>query len=75
MKIKIDDCDGYFRADAVDLPGSPPIGNGATREMAVACLFYRLIHESTGAGEGGWLRYFKKGEPLIINEKTDVLWE
>jgi len=30
-------------ADCRDFPGSPVIGDGTTREMAVACLMYRVL--------------------------------
>lgn len=45
MKIMITENKGEFVADDVSLPGSPPIGNGSSREMAVASLFMRLIYE------------------------------
>lgn len=48
MNIKLEQVkDGWWRADCTDLPGSPPCGDGQTKEMAVACLFYRLIQTNT----------------------------
>lgn len=44
MNIKLEQTKrGWWRADCTDLPGSPPCGDGQTREMAIANLLYRLI--------------------------------
>ena len=44
MKILIQKTGNTYRADLQDLPGTPTIGEGDTPEMAIACLFYRLLH-------------------------------
>ena len=69
MEIKIEEGSDHFRADLRDLPGSPPVGLGATKEMAVAHLFYRLLHNSDGAGGRSydWLRHLKKSDKITIN--------
>lgn len=43
MKIKIEKVKGGYRADFIELPGSPIVGDGKTPEMAVACLFCRNV--------------------------------
>ena len=35
---------GKYRAKMIDLPGSPPVGCGETKEMAVAQLFANLTN-------------------------------
>ncbi len=45
MKIKVDKVKGGFRADFIELPGSPLIGDGATEAEAVATLFIRNIEK------------------------------
>ena len=41
MKITIEKSGKGYRADFIELSGSPYIGDGLTKEMAVACLFIR----------------------------------
>jgi hypothetical protein len=41
MKIKVDKVEGGFRADFIDLPGSPFVGDGPTEAEAIATLFIR----------------------------------
>lgn len=41
MKIKVDKVEGGFRADFVELPGMPYVGDGKTEGDAVATLFIR----------------------------------
>jgi len=41
MKIKVDKVKGGFRADFVELPGTPLIGDGPTEAEAIATLFIR----------------------------------
>lgn len=43
MKINIEKEGKLFRADFVELPGSPSIGNGETEAFAVATLFIRNL--------------------------------
>jgi hypothetical protein len=43
MDIKIIQYNDKFIADMVDLPGSPPIGEGRTEYESVAYLFFRLL--------------------------------
>lgn len=63
MKIKLEKLSKGWRADCLDLPGSPPCGDGKTKDMAIAALFYSLIKEGT------WTKYLKLNEPLWINER------
>jgi hypothetical protein len=41
MKIKLDKVEGGFRADFIELSGSPKVGTGKTSEEAIATLFIR----------------------------------
>ena len=71
MKIDITKSQDHWRADCKDLPGSPPVGLGSSPEMAVACLFWCMIFESSGGMEQkSWLRFLKKEEPIIVNGET-----
>jgi len=73
MKIQVDKQSDHYRADLLDAPGSPPVGLGATPEMAVACLFWRLMFENTGGSNPtNWLKFIAKNEPIIVN---DVMWD
>jgi hypothetical protein len=72
MKINIEKSEDHYRADCKDLPGSPPVGLGETPEMAIACLFWRLIFEDTaGTNPKSWLSFIKRAEPIVVN---DVVW-
>ena len=55
---------GHYRADCLDLPGSPPCGDGKTELMALAALMYQLIFDRA------WQDYIKYGEPITINGKA-----
>lgn len=71
MKIDIEKSADHFRADCKDLPGSPPVGLGDTPEMAVACLFWRLLFEKTGGPHSRcWVELIKRDEPIVVNGKT-----
>ena len=41
MKIKVEKVKGGFRADFIELPGSPLVGDGPTEAEAIATLFIR----------------------------------
>ncbi len=45
MKIKIEKSGKGFRADFIELPGSPLVGTGKTEGAAVATLFIRNMKE------------------------------
>ena len=65
MNIKIQETKrNHFIADLLDLPGSPPIGEGGTEAKAIANLFFRLTFE----GEK-WIKYIDHSE-FIINGET-----
>jgi hypothetical protein len=72
MKIQIEKSKDHYRADCLDLSGAPPVGLGNTPEMAVACLFYRMMFENAGGGNNrhNWLYAIKKDEPIIVNNET-----
>lgn len=73
MKIKIEKSQDHYRADCLDLPGSPPVGLGETKEMAIACLFWRLKFESTGGCDShSWLDFLDRKDPIIVNDK---IWD
>jgi len=63
MEIEIVKSGSHYRADCKDLPGMPPVGIGATPEMAVTCLFWCLMFEDPKT----WLKYIKKDEPIVVN--------
>lgn len=67
MKIEIMWCTDHYRASCKDLPGSPPVGLGATTEMAVACLFWRLMFENE---RNDWLSFIVKDDPIVVNGKV-----
>lgn len=54
-----------FIADCIDLPGSPPVGYGRSRQEALLYLLYALLVSSTQ--ETNWLEFLKKDEPLMVN--------
>lgn len=64
MKIKLEETSKGWRADCLDLPGSPPCGDGLTKEMAIAALFFQIAHEPQ------WMRFLKLNEPLMINDEV-----
>lgn len=65
MNIKLEQVKpNWWRADCTDLPGSPPCGDGQTKEMAVACLLYRLLQTKT-------VYRFVPNEILTVN---DEMW-
>ncbi len=73
MKINVIRSEDHWRADCLDLPGTPPVGLGGTPEMAVACLFWRLLFEdydSRAFGRRWWVDYLKRDEPLVVNGVT-----
>lgn len=59
MTIKLEKSGNTFRADCLDLPGSPPIGDGQTKEEAVACLLLRMH-----LGRERWFNYIDMSEPI-----------
>jgi hypothetical protein len=68
MNIKIEKSSGGYRADCLDLSGSPPVGTGKTKEMAVACLFYLMLFSSPCVGNSRkWTDCIAHGEPIMIN--------
>jgi len=70
MRIDVEKNDDHYRADCKDLPGSPPVGLGSTPEMAVACLFWRMLFEKTGGPNNRtWIEFIKK-DPIIVNGET-----
>lgn len=54
----------HYVADLVDLPGSPPLGEGDTPELAVANLWLRLVQDADK-----WRKYMELGERIEIVEK------
>lgn len=77
MNIKLEFSVDHWRADCLDLPGSPPVGLGETKEMAVACLFHRMMFESTRGtlseptNNDNWISKLKR-EPIIVD---GVIWD
>lgn len=69
MRIKTTQTQGGWQADCEDLPGSPPVGTGATEQGALVCLFYRMHFERLSSGRSWW-SFIIRG-PIEINGK---LW-
>jgi len=53
---------GSWRADLEDLPGTPPVGIGQTRELAIISLFSCLILEDKNYR---WLEHIKHEQVKI----------
>jgi hypothetical protein len=47
IKLRRTEGDWEWQADIVQLPGTPPVGVGHSKEQAVAHLFLRLSHDGT----------------------------
>jgi hypothetical protein len=67
MRIEIEKSGDTYRADCKDLPGMPPVGEGGTKEEAVASLFYRLLFCSADGTQ--WTRFIKSNT-FEITERT-----
>lgn len=73
MKIKIEEGSDHYRADCVDLPGSPPIGLGKTPELAMAHLFWMMLFSRTGGNYNElWHNFVEQQDPITVN---GVEWE
>lgn len=72
MKIKIEKQSDHYRADCLDLPGSPPVGVGRTPELAVSALFYLMLFDRPGPASDtrNWACYIKRDEPIIVNDEV-----
>jgi hypothetical protein len=70
MKIKVEKQPDHYRADCLDLPGSPPVGVGRTPELAVAALFYLMHFDKPSVHADNWMKYIKLDEPIIINDEV-----
>jgi len=68
MKIKIQTLEGgQFIADCSDLPGSPPIGMGSTKEQAVALLILRMYCESSRTRTlDKWMDMIDMSQPIAF---------
>jgi len=63
----------HYRADCLDLPGSPPCGDGKTQVMAIAHLMYLMINSSTyGFDDRKWHTFLKSDNVIEVNGKK---WE
>lgn len=73
MKIKIKKCSDHYRADCLDLPGSPPVGLGETAELAMAHLMWLLLFSSTGGNyDDFWHNFVRRQDAIMVN---DVEWK
>ena len=68
MKFKIEKCSDHYRADCLDLPGSPPVGLGSSPEMAMACLMWRMVFNP----DTKWTTRINKDDDIVVN---DEVWE
>jgi hypothetical protein len=64
VRIEIEKSGDTYRADCKDLPGAPPVGEGKTKEEAVASLFYRLLFNH--ADGTYWTRYIKSDTFFVV---------
>lgn len=68
MKIEILKTKEHYRADCLDLPGTPPVGIGSSKEQAVASLFCRMYIETNELDK--WFDHLDFSEPIeIINRE------
>lgn len=72
MRIEVSQSEDHWRADCLNLSGSPPVGLGDSPEMAVACLFWRMLFEPTGGPNSRPWTTFLKREPIVVNGR---LWD
>ena len=72
MRYKIDKQSDHFRADCLDMPGTPPCGIGKTEVEAVIHLFERLLSEKAGP-ESKWL--FSRPLDFSKIEVNGVEWD
>ena len=79
MTINIKKSEDHYRADCLDLPGTPPVGLGISPEMAVACLFWRMYFEpicsitptnNKAAKFYNWMSCLDRKKPIIVNGKV-----
>lgn len=61
----------YYRADCLDLPGSPPIGLGKTETDALAHLMWIILFSQThGENSSNWAPFIQRGEKgqeIVVN--------
>lgn len=70
MRYKIEKQSDHYRADCLDMPGSPPVGIGATEAEAVIHLFECLLSQKAGPSSE-WIRGRKLDTSKIeVNGKT-----
>ena len=69
MIIEIEKTSEGWRADAPELPGSPPVGVGKTQAAAVASLFMRCIAEDRINGTKWTVMLPLEGKNIIRRKK------
>ena len=50
LTIKLQQTGGLWQADIQQMPGTPPVGSGQTKEQAVAHLFVLLSYSNSAQG-------------------------
>ena len=63
MLIEIEEIESGFKADLKDLPGSPPIGLGKTKEESVVNLFFSILHPDNRTN---WVRCIDCSDIKIV---------
>ena len=65
----------YYRADCLDLPGTPPVGVGASQAMAMAHLMRILLSGRTGGScSKAWSSFLDHSKPIWINGRLWKAW-
>lgn len=68
MRIQIEKASDHYRADCLDLPGTPPVGIGRTPELALAELMHVLLFQWTGGVMSRpWRECIDRNEPIVVN--------
>lgn len=72
MEIVIEKYSDGYKADLKELPGSPPCGFGATKEMAVAHLFFMLMSQSNLTNYLFYANQFRE-ELIVDGVKSELI--
>lgn len=68
LKIKVEQSDTEFIADAKALPGTPPVGRGKTEDAAKYNLCVKLLYILANPGMGGGDTGYKSIIAELLNE-------
>lgn len=68
LKIKVEQSDTGFRADAKALPGTPPVGRGQTEDAAKYNLYVKLLYIIANPDMSGGDSGYKPIVAKLLNE-------